>query len=290
MDGGANSHIFRNKKSFWKYVPTSSLIQQVSGSTATCEGIGIVLARFPGLESIFPLFPCYHMSNNPQDTLGLPPIKFYNKARSVRAEALSWLKIVHQNGAYSMMSTLPRLRHTELLDYISIDIYQLPTPIVNSSTTLHYDPKTLRQVPNLPTFLGSQFELTNRIHVSLHPPKSNKSFLDQESFSILATQDQTHEPQMKKSFSKHDFMNWSLIHRRLDHIHDDKLAVMCKKQLLHGLPKSYPKGEQNHRRDCWICPHGNLHNDPHGMTINTDHLKLGQLLHIDFYFMNKISI
>ena len=104
VDGGANSHIFRDRQHFWKYVPTKSVIQQVSGSPATCLGIGIVLVRFPRLEHIFSLFPCYHMPENPQDTLGLPPLKFYNQARSTRLEALSWLRVVHKNGSSSMMS------------------------------------------------------------------------------------------------------------------------------------------------------------------------------------------
>ena len=88
----------------------------------------------------------------------------------------------------------------------------------------------------------------------------------------------------------HDYTDGSIFHQSLDHIHDNKLAEMCKKQLLEGLTRTYPQSAQNHRRDCWICPHGNLHNDPHGITVNTDHLKLGKLLHIDFYFMNKVSI
>ena len=65
---------------------------------------------------------------------------------------------------------------------------------------------------------------------------------------------------------------------------------MCKCQLLRDLPKSFPAKFQNHRRDCWICPRACLHNDPHGKAVNTDHLRPGQLIHLDFFFVNKESI
>ena len=188
------------------------------------------------------------MPGNPQDTLGLPPIKFYNQARSTRIEALSWLRIVHKNGSSSMMSTIPKYQHSELLDYITIDIYNISLPPSNSSICL--------PVPKVNSSFNSNVDrkdhtLTTTFYVSPVPPKANKSF------------------------SKHDHTDWSIFHRRLDHIHDNKLAEMCKKQLLEGLPRTYPQSAQNHRRDCWICPHSNLHNDSHDITVNTDHLKLG---------------
>ena len=35
---------------------------------------------------------------------------------------------------------------------------------------------------------------------------------------------------------------------------------------------------------------GKLHHDPHGSTVNTDHLRPGQLIHTDLYFINTVSI
>lgn len=67
------------------------------------------------------------------------------------------------------------------------------------------------------------------------------------------------------------------MHRRLDHIHDDKLAKMCKNQLLKGLPKKFPKNLHNHRRDCWICPRGPLHNYQYNGAYNK---WTGSVLHI----------
>ena len=65
---------------------------------------------------------------------------------------------------------------------------------------------------------------------------------------------------------------------------------MCTRSLMDDLPLKYPANKQIHKRECWICPRGTLHHDPHGVTLNTDHLRPGQLIHMDFYFINKESI
>ena len=65
---------------------------------------------------------------------------------------------------------------------------------------------------------------------------------------------------------------------------------MCQKKLLEVLPSKFPIKEKSHKRGCWISPRGTLHNDPHGITLNTDHLTPGQLLNMDFYFLNEMSI
>ena len=97
-------------------------------------------------------------------------------------------------------------------------------------------------------------------------------------------------PKVNLTFTKHEDTDWKILHRRFDHIADKKLATICQKQLLERLPSKFPIKEQCHKRDCWICPRGTLHNDPHGITLNTDHLTPGQLLHMDFYFLNEMSI
>ena len=79
------------------------------------------------------------MPNNPQDTLGLPALKFYGRMRSVRLEALSWLKLVTEKGAFMRTTTIYHYHQEELLDYIMLNIVKptvLPTPpptIINSA-------------------------------------------------------------------------------------------------------------------------------------------------------------
>ena len=242
------------------------MITQVSGTSANVEGMGIVPVTFGDSDVIYLLYPCYHMPQNPQNTLGLAPLKKYNQVRSARVESLSWLRIVHKDGRKTQIATIPKYHTSELQDYVTVNI-GIPTLPDISPKTLLPDPKiTKASVKNLSTFCETKYRYATKMLVSLH------------------------RPQVLKSFSKHDYTDWSILHRRLDHIHDDKLAKMCKDQLLKGLPKKFPKNLHNHRRDCWICPRGALHNDPHGITLNTDHLRMGQLLHMDFYFMNKESI
>ena len=65
--------------------------QQVSESTAKYQGIGIHLAKIGDL--ITPLYPTYLMTQNPQITLSTTAIKKYNEFRSVRIEALEYLKL-----------------------------------------------------------------------------------------------------------------------------------------------------------------------------------------------------
>ena len=207
------------------------------------------------------------MPHNPQDTLGLTPMKHYNKLRSARLEPLSWLRIVHRDGRAVRMSTVPTYHKSELLDYVTINICS----------------------PTIPEISTGNLE-SSTSNLSIPASKNLKCFYEDHYLFARKSQITLHPPHIAKSFSKHDYVDWSIIHRRLDHIHDNKLAIMCKKQLLGGLPKKFPASAQQHRRDCWICPRGSLHNDPHGVTLNTDHLRLGQLLHMDFYFMNKVSI
>ena len=38
------------------------------------------------------------MPDNPQNTLGLPSLKYYGDMRSVRLEALAWIRLVNNHG------------------------------------------------------------------------------------------------------------------------------------------------------------------------------------------------
>ena len=59
---------------------------------------------------------------------------------------------------------------------------------------------------------------------------------------------------------------------------------------MDGLPETFPTSARIHKWIYWIWPRGSLHNDPHGVTINTDQLRPGELIHMDFYFVNIPSI
>ena len=205
------------------------------------------------------------MSKNPQDTLGLAPLKRYNKVRSVRLEVLAWLRIIHKDSGSVQMSTILTYHTSELQDYVSIDVYspKLLAPTMERYTLPTPKIATLLSII-LPTFSGDHHRYTNICHISPH-------FL-----RVVA------------SFSKHDYTDWSILHCRLDHIHDDKLANMCKNQLLQGLPKIFPSSCRHHCRDCWICPQGSLYNDPHGTILNIDHIWLDRLSIIDL--TNKLLI
>ena len=290
MDGGANGHVFRSRSHFWKYVEIDTYIQQVSGTRAQVKGMGIVLISINKSGFILVLYPCYHMPDNPQDTLGLPALKYYGRMRSVRIETLSWLKIVTEKGDSIRTSTIPHYRKKELLDYIMVDI-QSPTI---SSYTIPPVVKSITSPKISSTDLSSHIDSHQRMtHVKMptveelvsatepkddYPPTSGYSHaLKTMIFSVFFP------PIINHSFSKHEFTNWTILHRRFDHVHDDKLSVMCTKQLMDGLPSTFPVKDRTHKRDCWICPRGNLHHSPHGITLNTDHLRPGQLLHKDCY-------
>ena len=89
VDGGANSHVFRDRNNSWKYVPYKDNITQVVGTSAPFIGMGIFPITFSGSNQLYLLYPSYHMPDNPQDTLCVPAIEFYNQARSARVEVLS---------------------------------------------------------------------------------------------------------------------------------------------------------------------------------------------------------
>ena len=101
-----------------------SSVKQVSGDEAPVEGMGIVLARMKDCQDILVLYPCYHMPDNPQSTLGLPALKHYGEMRSVRTETLSWIRLVNKNGVKSFQSTIPYYHKSQLMDYVPMIILQ----------------------------------------------------------------------------------------------------------------------------------------------------------------------
>ena len=86
--------------------------------------MGIVLARMKDCQDILVLYPCYHMPDNPQSTLGLPALKYYGEMRSVQTETLSWIRLVNKNGVKSFQSTIPYYHKSQLMDYVPMTILQ----------------------------------------------------------------------------------------------------------------------------------------------------------------------
>ena len=46
--------------------------------------------------------------------------------------------------------------------------------------------------------------------------------------------------QVRASFTTNEVLDWTILHRQLDHITDNKLATMCSNQLLESLPSKFP--------------------------------------------------
>ena len=72
-DGGSNSHIFNKRKYFWRLQNTKSMVKGVFGKQQEATGPGIVLVRINNM--FIPLYPCFFMPDNPQNTLGNNALK-----------------------------------------------------------------------------------------------------------------------------------------------------------------------------------------------------------------------
>ena len=96
---------------FIVYAKLSAHIFQVSGTPSQYKEMGIVPIKFNNLDIIYVLYPCHHMPKSLQDTLGLAPLKRYNKVRSARFEALVWLRIIHKDSGSVQISTI-LIHHT----------------------------------------------------------------------------------------------------------------------------------------------------------------------------------
>ena len=103
--GGSNSHVLTDIENFLQYKEGPIKIQQLSGTTSSARGYGIEVIRIPKTDMIIPLWPVYHMPENPQNTLSQNALKDYNKFRSVRTEALQWIKFTNHLGNTSRLHT-----------------------------------------------------------------------------------------------------------------------------------------------------------------------------------------
>ena len=82
---------------------STGIITQVTGDPGHYTGIGIVLGRIGNI--ITPLYPSYIMVDNPQNTISTTDIKQYNGYRSVRTEALEWVKFTSAEGQSTRVPT-----------------------------------------------------------------------------------------------------------------------------------------------------------------------------------------
>ena len=162
--------------------------------------MGIVPISFPESEHLYLLYPCYHMPINPQNTLGGPALKHYNQARSVKTEVLAWFRVVSKEEHSSHISTIPTYHKLELQDYVNVNIHIFPTDMATIMEAGNHHPKISKSTSTtapIPTFLSEEDKYSMSFRVELH------------------------ESKVDSSFSKHDFIDWSILHRRFDHIKDE---------------------------------------------------------------------
>ena len=255
-DGGSNSHIFTCKDFFYVLQPALGVITQVSGSAATVEGLGIVFMRIPKTEIIISLYPCYYAPTFPQNTLSPPAIKHYNRYRSVRTEALSWVRLVSETGQKFFLKMTKENHSSELLDYTTIEIMKFDEDIDSTTTS------------TVPSFsMSTAPEIPKSLVCPTIPPKVLHSFSSDISLA-----------------------NYLLLHRRLCHVSHEKFRIMCQHQTIVGLPKRFSKRLLGGGIQCWICDSAAMVDVPKGIVMNTSILRPGELIHIDFCFINVLSI
>ena len=96
-------------------------------------------------------------------------------------------------------------------------------------------------------------------------------------------------PTVNTSFSKQN-LNWTIIHRRCEHVSDDKLATMCRKKTILDLPSTFSSKHQLHKCQCWICWEYKSKYISHGPTMDNTPFSPSALLHLDYMFINTPSI
>ena len=154
--------------------------------------------------------------------------------RSVRLEALSWLKIVDKEGNTARTTTIPRYHKSQLMDYITIDI-------THPTITIPLSPKTpFKRMThiNMLTDLNTR-EKGDIMKQQGEENKDNPIETDFTFSTKVMVMSTLFPPKANLTFTKHEDTDWTILHRRFDHISDVKLATMCQKQLLEGLPARF---------------------------------------------------
>lgn len=91
------------------------------------------------------------------------------------------------------------------------------------------------------------------------------------------------------SFIKTPIIDRILLHRRMMHLSDNKMELMCKDQTLLNLPNKL-KPKNKNECPCIICIKAKFNHPPRGITQSTDSILPGALLHMYFKFYNVVSI
>ena len=91
------------------------------------------------------------------------------------------------------------------MDYVTIHIHEPSCTEIDPATFQHQTKIVFTQNKTLPTFIDTNSTYATRLRIALHAPNINKCF------------------------SKNDYTDWLILHRRFDHLHDDKLTEMRKK-------------------------------------------------------------
>ena len=94
------------------------MVKGVFGKRQEAIGPGIVLVRIN--DMFIPLYPCFFMPDNPQNTLGSNALKKYNNFRSVRQEATEWVRFMDAKGKSTRINVDKDSVNSQLLDYIKI--------------------------------------------------------------------------------------------------------------------------------------------------------------------------
>ena len=149
----------------------------MAGTSAPFIGMGIAPITFPGSDHLYLLYPCYHMPDNPQDTLSALALKYYNQARSTRVEALTWFRVVSKEGHTVTVPTIPIYHKKELQDYIPINFHELSSNItIDQNTQLHCPQIAKTDLQPIPSFCSDEDMYSMDFRIKLHPPKVNLSF------------------------------------------------------------------------------------------------------------------
>ena len=94
----SNAHVFTEIHDFTQFRLTANNIKKFQGQKCLAEGKGLVIIKLPDSDMIIPLLPSYYYPTAPNNIIGLSPIKEWTKFRSVRLEALDWIRFVDRNG------------------------------------------------------------------------------------------------------------------------------------------------------------------------------------------------
>lgn len=203
----------------------------------------MVIIKVPGTNLTIPLWPSYHIPQNPQHTISPNAIKHYNNFRTVHTEHLKHITLVNNTGIKEKILFLQKYINNVILDFINVDLMTMSNSNYNTYST----------------------KLTANNH------------------------DYTNVIVNKSSFKKMSNIDRTLIHRRLMHLGNKTIDLMCKEAIMEDLPKSLPTHHPD-KFPCIICWTTKSNNPSKPPTIDILCSIPGGLIHMDFTFYNITSI